>query len=120
MQREKKKFETQRLTLKRCCVRHAAASSGVIYSSSVEHDHAEEEGLHMRDMEEELQRLQAENELLQEDLDHAVEEIELLEAEKDEAEKSRDQMSDSWRFNAGQLEQAWHSRLYHLLLLHLH
>ena len=55
MQREKKKFETQRLTLKRLCVRLAAATSGVIHSTSVVHEHAEEEGLHMRDMEDELQ-----------------------------------------------------------------
>lgn len=42
-QREKRKFENQRSCLRRCIMKNAAATSGVMHSSSVVHENVEEE-----------------------------------------------------------------------------
>jgi peptidoglycan hydrolase CwlO-like protein len=106
VQREKKKFQTQRLTLKRVCVRNAAAFSGVIHSTSVVHDHAEEEDMHIREMEDEISRLQNEADELRAEVEALQAELEEVDTNRVNAEDSRDQVSGSWRFTASQLESA--------------
>jgi chromosome segregation ATPase len=106
VQREKKKFHAQRLTLKRVCVRNAAAFSGVIHSTSVVYDHAEEEDMHLREMEEEISRLQNEADDLRGELELAQQEADEVDNQRANAEESRDQISGSWRFTANQLENA--------------
>jgi len=105
IQREKRKFETQRHSLQRAALAMAASMSGIIHSSSVVHEHAKEDLIKIDELESEIKRSKKEIESYQVDLDKAQEELDELEKEKALVERSRDQMAESWRYTVSQLEQ---------------
>jgi len=113
VQREKKKFETQRHALKRCVCTHGALLSGVHHSSSVEHDHDAEQNQIIKDKEVEVASLKKLIRTYQTDFEDGqvrVLEVEALNEELEEScrvmEESKNKISDSWRFAVSQLDTA--------------
>lgn len=87
VQRERKVFDLRRGALKRACVRHAAAFSGVIHSTAV--ITGEEDDDRQRSMEQEVLRLRNEVSLCHADLEAAADDLESLEKKLDESERAR-------------------------------
>ena len=79
--RESKQFALRRTTLRRAVVRHAASLSGVIHSSSVLPEAAEQDEIRLRTLEVDCFKLQNEVTLCHKDLEQAADEIEALEFE---------------------------------------
>ena len=79
--RESKQFALRRTTLRRAVVRHAASLSGVIHSSSVLPEAAEQDEIRLRTLEVDCFKLQSEVTLCHRDLEQATDEIETLERE---------------------------------------
>ena len=105
IQREKRKFETQRHSLQRAALAMATSMSGITHTASVVHEHAKEDIIRIDELENEIKRSKKEVESYQADLDKAQEELDELEKQKLVVEQSRDQMAESWRYTVSQLEQ---------------
>lgn len=104
-QREKKRFEQQRIAMKRCCTRRAARLAGVIFGSSVLPEHEEIERIHIKDMENEIRQLNSQVQTLLVDLEKSEEMINELTQQRDTAQESLERISDSWNFSVSQLDQ---------------
>ncbi len=109
MQRERRKFEQQRLVLNRCAMSHAAVLSGVIQSSSLVNetlnDHAQSEMKRIRDLEEQVSRHRKEIAEYHSDFEHVQLEYNEMEASRAAVQESCNQMRSSWMFTIQQLEQ---------------
>lgn len=103
--REKKRFETQRLRIRRSTYAHAARLSGVVHGSLVEADYAEEQAAHQRELQREVSKLAEQNRLLLSDLEQVEVKLEDLEAHHQALLSSKDLLSESWRFSNSQLTQ---------------
>ncbi len=99
VQREKKRFETQRFALKRQSVKQAAILSGVIdggkASAAAEYDGEETD--HIKDLEGQVQRLSSEVKFLVADLRESKTEAEFLNKQRVVAEDAKTAIDAEWR-----------------------
>lgn len=104
IQREKKKFEDQRHALRRCAVTHAALLSGVIVNPSIVSEHAHEEKMKIRELEDEIASLKNSLRQCHQDIENGQLELDELEDELSKMQQSRQLINESWQFSLKQLE----------------
>lgn len=106
IQREKKKFEDQRHALRRCAVNHVAILSGAILNTSIVSDHAQEEKMRIRELQNEIIDLNNHIHQYQLEIEAGNQELDSLENELDAMEKSKSLVHESWQFSLKQLDSA--------------
>lgn len=104
--REKRRFESQRLSLRRSATIHASKLNGVILGSILEADYVTEQRFRLRRAERRVAKLTNQNELLLSDLEQVEVKIEDLERHRQALVDSKTLLSESWVFSNSQLEAA--------------
>jgi chromosome segregation ATPase len=106
IQREKKKFEDQRHALRRCAVSHTAILSGAILNTSIVSDHAHEEKMRIRELEDEIINLNNHIHQYQLEIEAGNQELDSLDNELAALEQSKNLVNESWQFSLKQLDAA--------------